>query len=442
MSERRRQRKSDTVFGMKRKNFVITISVVCAIALITEIILVIVAFSDKDKKKKDKQQEEPTVTVAPFGPKEAEEVPLTKFKTYGVRNGRRCVVETDYTLVDGQKRAEARYLYDAKGRLIETRGREPAFNERIRYDDDRNDRFIENGYYEMYDYNNNFHAETVWHEDANGVRMIASIERNYAYNSYYHITGVSEQTGTRMLVITYDWRSDAQKVKTDRCEVTWKYENGRIVQRTQVAYYVGGGRKTESVINYAYDTEGRISGYTEQSEKEEVTVTYEYDGPYKKETVRSGNGTEETVYYKDYIAAFSWEKGGGKAERINYRIDGNLPPSASVAEYEAYIYNTYDAAGNKTEMMKAELNPNGQPARCYEPDGSFSREFFYDDRGLCSRIKETRNDGTGETVTERILTFDECGNLLACRVVVQGDAGYEDAYYYDWISAGEIAGEE
>ena len=440
MSERRRQSKNNTVFGMKRKNFVITVSVVCAIALITEIILVVVAFSDKDKKKKDKQPEEPTVTVAPFGPKEAEEVPLTKFKTYGVRNGRRCVVETDYTLVDGKKQAIARYYYDAKGRLIETQKPRSDFNERIRYDDDRNDAFIERGYY---DYNSNyFNVQIAWHEDANGVRIVAESSQTASFNRNYHITGVSEQTSTRLLVVTYTWNTDSQKVKTERNEVTWKYENGRIVQRTQVAYYVGGGRETESVINYSYDSEGRVSGYTERSEKEEVTVTYEYDGAYKKETVRSGNGTEETVYYKDYIAAFSWEKGGGKAERINYRIDGNLPPSASIADFEAYFYNTYDAAGNKTEMMKAELNPDGQPARCYEPDGSFSREFFYDERGLCSRIKEIRNDGTGELITERILTFDECGNLLACRVVVQGDAGYEDAYYYDWISAGEIAEEE
>ena len=233
---------------------------------------------------------------------------------------------------------------------------------------------------------------------------------SYTYDTRGNLATVTDSKGTISMV--YDTADRLTGIS---------YPSGRSLQYS----YNANGQRTQmvtqdgSIVNYSYDSAGRLKSLTDAAKA--TIITYDYDAAGRLARETNGNGT-----YTNY----TYDKVGQLVNLVNYDSDGTVN---SRFDY------TYDILGRRSTMTTLEgtwqyrYDKVGQLTGVISPDGR-TIEYQYDAAGNRIAVKDsgtttnyaTNNLNQYTTVGNATYTYDKDGNLTA-----KTEGGKTSTYTYD-----------
>lgn len=401
------------ILGLSKKQFIITIVALCAIALITEAGLLIHSFLKK--------------------PKNASETGKSKAKM--VQNdGRIFKVTKVYSndTLSGEEFLYREYEYDSAGNRIGLKTYQQ--DGRLRFE--TRTTYYKSGRKEerwLPDRSDMPELVTFYDADDESFEYIRLITDDGSEPDSYKET-FDAQGNLTELTITYPnsgWDGDIV--------TRWEYdENGRATQMTQYGYSHGDYPVT-FYSQYEYDSEGRLSrmirNKTELSNS--YYIDYTYDGDRRTETRHYGFPSSSWYstaieYVGTTMTSVTSDSEDGAQGMISYDIQaGNRPDDDTMSfTEELYTKKNIDENGAETVLRSAKYDRDGRPVlyRDDENGGRTIAELQYDKQGYNDKIIWYEEDGTTRT---RELTYDGNGNLSKLHVI--DSFGGEYTIRYEWV---------
>lgn len=312
-------------------------------------------------------------------------------------------IATNYYIISAQN-----YEYDANGNLV---GENKGDTYRYEYQYDDKDNLIKHTSYED---GRVYYERNYVYDDSNKLIMEESYETFSSGNVYKAYEAYYEYNAEELLV-KETWTDYQMGIWTG--ETTYEYDNeGR--RTLEHASSVYEGKRSESTIEYVYDTAG--NGYsTNEIVSGMIYRTIEYDQNGK--VINEKNLAEETEIVYEYDENHNVKK------EITNEKDG----SQSVSEYD----NEYDANGNLLstvmkrcyDTVKFEYDTNGKLIREISYDGM---EIVYENDAYGNPILVSKSGGylVGTSTQEFQYEYDAEGKMTA---KIKSDDGTKTIYEYD-----------
>ncbi|MBI2944244.1 MAG: RHS repeat protein [Candidatus Wallbacteria bacterium] len=213
----------------------------------------------------------------------------------------------------------------------------------------------------------------------------------YAYDSKGRMTSITDARGNTWLTNTYDSQDRVVSQFLNGGTYLYTYNSGGVRLRNP--------RGTD--LNYAYDSEGRVT--TIDNPQGRISQTWNLDG--RLETYTDRLGRRITYQYDAAGNITRLSNPSGKATTAEYDPRFNLPTRVTDASGFVVTY-TYDDRGNRTSSTT--------------PDGTTS--YGYDSRGYVTSITDAAGGVTR-------FTYDAHGNVAT----IQDAAGNTSRRTYDLL---------
>jgi len=373
--------------GLTRKNFIIGLLALCAIAIIAEAVLLVHTFSKKKSTKKaPKNTGEPTLTA------KAEPVGKVLWKA------------VEYTETEGGEVSDHKvFLYDEQGRLIGTES----------------------------EYGENNRAKTAVAYEKSGVKVTFFMENN---SGTYFVRDVEKATSSEIQHVIrqsdYDLEYDEEGFWK---RITYRETLGNVTKLHGIDFeYDDLGRMTgcrewsqtegyqdreilQSAETFEYDNQGRVIRYKVEtnpfrSDIQPAEYLIEYEDHRKKETkFVDGSKWDETVW--QYTEKETWRtvRHFSDPETEMQEWIFKMPESFKEVGSEVSVKtNVYDASQSSLYVFEADWNRNlVRLARRSEETGELRTMYSisYDEAGRITELKEHPSDITK-------YDYDEHGNVI------------------------------
>jgi RHS repeat-associated protein len=232
----------------------------------------------------------------------------------------------------------------------------------------------------------------------------------YGYDARGNLTSTTDATGT--IALQYDVANRFTKIT---------YANGR-----SLAYsYNADGQRTKLVsqdgyiVNYAYDTLGRLKSLTDTTGQSIITYDYDVVGRLVKET--NGNGTTSTYTYdlRNQLTSIVHKKADNTINSSFIYTYDDLGRRISMTTLEGVFQYGYD----KTDQLTSVITPGNRTIQ-YQYDEAGNRTTVSDNGISTSYTSNNLNEYTG--VGNDIYTYDKDGNLAT-----KTANGQSSTYTYD-----------
>lgn len=401
------------ILGLSKRQFIITIAMLCAVALVAEGVLLIHSFLKKPKNASETGKNKTAVTkndgrIFKVARVYSDDTPSGEeflYREYEYDSDGNVIGLKTYQQ-DGQLQFETRTTYYKTARKEE------------RWLPDRSDM-----------------PERVTYYDADDsimeiIRLIT--DEGTELDSYKET--FDAQGNLTELTITYPnsgWDGDIV--------TRWEYdENGRATMMTQYGYSHGDYPVT-FYSQYEYDSEGRLSRMIrDQSElSNSYYIDYTYDGDRRMETTHYGYPSSSWVstsieYVGANVTPAISDSEGEMQVRIAYDIQaGNWPDDDTLSLIgDLYAERIIKSNGAETIIRSAKYDRDGRPVM-YTDEENGARtiaELEYDEQGYNNKI--IWNEKYGRTRTYE-LSYDGNGNLT--KLHVTGPSGEEYTIRYEWV---------
>ena len=232
----------------------------------------------------------------------------------------------------------------------------------------------------------------------------------YDYDAVGFLTEATDATGT--INLQYDSRGSLERIDyPDGHWFTFAYNDvGQRIQRVSDDGYI---------LNYHYDTVGRLSSLTDGTGYE--IIRYEYDATGKLTKESKGNGTYTTYEYDpagQIVSLKNYSPDDAIQSIFDYTYDEN-GNRTSMTTLDGVTTYEYDAIGQLTGVTY----PNGRHIT-YEYDPAGNR-ITVTDNGVATAYT-TNNMNQYNQVGSTTYTYDDDGNMIS-----KTDAGGTTTYEYD-----------
>ena len=398
------------ILGLSKRQFIITIAMLCAVALVAEGVLLIHSFLKKPKNASETGKNKTAVTkndsrIFKVARVYSDDTPSGEeflYREYEYDSDGNVIGLKTYQQ-DGRLQFETRTTYYKTARKEE------------RWLPDRSDMPELVTFYDADD------------ESFECIRLIGTEPESYKeiFDAQGNLTE---------LTITYPnsgWDGDIV--------TRWEYdENGRATKMTQYGYSHGDYPVT-FYSHYEYDSEGRLSRMIRnQSElSNSYYIDYTYDGDRRMETKHYGFPSSSWVstsieYVGANVTPAISDSEGETQVRIAYDIQaGNWPDDDTLSLIgDLYAERIIKSNGAETIIRSAKYDRDGRPVM-YTDEENGARtiaELEYDEQGYNNKI--IWNEKYGRTRTYE-LSYDGNGNLT--KLHVTGPSGEEYTIRYEWV---------
>ena len=398
------------ILGLSKRQFIITIAMLCAVALVAEGVLLIHSFLKKPKNASETGKNKTAVTkndsrIFKVARVYSDDTPSGEeflYREYEYDSDGNVIGLKTYQQ-DGRLQFETRTTYYKTARKEE------------RWLPDRSDMPELVTFYDADD------------ESFECIRLIGTEPESYKeiFDAQGNLTE---------LTITYPnsgWDGDIV--------TRWEYdENGRATKMTQYGYSHGDYPVT-FYSHYEYDSEGRLSRMIRnQSElSNSYYIDYTYDGDRRMETKHYGFPSSSWVstsieYVGANVTPAISDSEGEMQVRIAYDIQaGNWPDDDTLSLIgDLYAERIIKSNGAETIIRSAKYDRDGRPVM-YTDEENGARtiaELEYDEQGYNNKI--IWNEKYGRTRTYE-LSYDGNGNLT--KLHVTGPSGEEYTIRYEWV---------
>ncbi|MRR29892.1 RHS repeat protein, partial [bacterium] len=226
---------------------------------------------------------------------------------------------------------------------------------------------------------------------------------DYAYDSRGNLTGTTDSTGTT--TFTYDANDYLTRID---------YQGGQWLTFT----YDAGGRRASStdqlgnVLNYLFDSAGRLSIITDENTNQ--VVHYEYDAVGRLARKTLGNGVYTTYGYDaagELTHLVNNAPDDSVLSRFDYTYDSRGRRTSMATSYGTWTYS-YDDMGQLIHAVLASIDPSvADQDLSYGYDALGNRIYTIENGVRTDYTTNRMNQYT--TVGDTTYAFDAAGNLVS-----------------------------
>ena len=261
----------------------------------------------------------------------------------------------------------------------------------------------------------------------------------YAYNAAGQMTSETFSDGSKY---TYTYDGDGNMLTATDATGATTFTYDPVTQLlTKVAYpngkyltfgYNAAGQRAQMVdqtgytVNYAYDSDGRLSRLTDGSGNSIVAYTYDADGRLSLKT--NGNGTYTTYQYDadgNVLHLINYAPDGSVNSRFDYSYNA-LGLETSEATLDGAWTYTYDAAGQLIHAVFTSTNPNVP-----------SQDLAYSYDAMGNRIKTVINGVNTAYTTNDVNEYTSVGSV-AYQYDADGNLLYDGTNTYTYNALNQL----